>query len=165
MIIVVEGPDNAGKTTLALLLAKRLKAIYVKTEFIPPERGSLAEYSRILEAAEAYGNGKVISDRYAAVSDPLYGPIVRGWTKLDPEQVQEELSKVDAFVYCRPPDGHMLKTMNVREQMDGVTKNANELIRAYDLFFQEMTAWGKVWRYDWSKDDPNILAREIQKYV
>lgn len=164
--IVVEGVDNSGKTTIALKLVKRLKGIYLKTEFIPPERESLAQYATIIEAATYYGNGIVISDRHAAVSDPIYGPIVRGWTKLEWDEVLVQIANVEAFVYCRPSDDVIMRTISTREQMAGVVKNTHALIQAYDAFFGELESrTARVWRYDYTKDDTEVLAREIHKYA
>lgn len=166
MIIIVEGVDNSGKTILANKLAKKLKAILIKTENIPPEATALYQYAGILQAAEAYGNGIVVSDRHAAISDPIYGPICRGWTKLLLGECANEIDRVDAIVYCRPSDELILSNLSERDQMAGVVTNVKALIDAYDQFFGQLELKnGKVWRYDWSKDDVNILAQEIQRYA
>lgn len=165
MIIVVEGADNSGKTTIALNLAKRLKAIYVKSENIPPEERFLGQYGMILTSANVYGNGIVISDRHHAVSDPIYGPIVRGWTKLDVDEALAHIRRIDAFVYCRPTEDVITRTMNERKQMAGVAQNAHKLIQAYDKFFAQEFIRTKVWIYDYTKDSEEVLAREIQRYA
>ncbi len=163
MIIVCEGVDNSGKSTLALWLAKRLKGIYVKTENIPPRDKFLPQYANILTAAQLYGNGIVVSDRHHAISEPIYGPICRGSSSISVSAATAYLTQVNAYVYCRPSNERIIATMPEREQMSGVIQNVQRLIDAYDKFFEAPDA--RVWRYDWTKDSSEALAQEILRYA
>jgi thymidylate kinase len=165
MIIVVEGTDNAGKTTLALSIAKQMKAIYVKSENIPPKNEYLNQYSFILTAASEYGNGIVISDRHHAVSEPIYGPLVRGASSIDVQQAEFQLRSIEVFIFCRPPNERITKTMNERKQMAGVDRNIDKIIERYDKFFLREDIRGRTWRYDWTKDSEQLLMAEIKRHT
>lgn len=167
MIIVVEGCDNSGKTTIALKLAKRLKGLYLKSENIPPKREYLAQYMGLLAVAELYGNGIVVSDRHHAVSEPIYGSIIRGGHQLEEIAIQLALTQISAFVYCRPSDELIIGKMPEREQMPGVLRNARKLIEAYDQYFEStyLDFQHKVWTYDYTKNSDEALALEILRYT
>lgn len=167
MIIVVEGVDNSGKTSIAMWLAKRLKGLYLKSEHIPPEAMQLRQYMNILTVAEIYGNGIIVSDRHHAVSDPIYGHILRGGTKLESDLIERAMKQIHAFVYCRPSDELIIDRMAERDQMAGVLPNVRRIIQAYDFYFEDtfLDQRHKVWTYDYTKDSEEALAQEILKYA
>lgn len=152
MIIVVEGPDNAGKTTLALELAKKLRALFVKAER-PRHRPDLLIYQGILEQAQRY-SGLVVVDRHLAISEPIYGSIIRGGHDLDADDIALCCSRMDAVIYCRPPTGVILASLSGRTHMSGVLENAGAIIRAYDALFHPESAWDNLFHYDFTKQNP-----------
>lgn len=163
MIVVIEGPDNAGKTTLAAIVAKRMNALYIKAE--RPRRGpDLLEYQGIIEHARAY-SGLVVTDRHVAISEPIYGTICRGGHDLKQEDVTLCISRLDAVVYCRPPQSYILETIAKREQMDGVIENAQKIIHAYDHIFalncqQDRPRWVK---YDYTNNGHDSLISLLER--
>lgn len=78
MIIILEGPDGAGKTTLAQQLATAF-GLTVHHEGPPPQNVSMLQhYGRILD--DARGKNVVFDRLY--VGERVYGPIVRGQDRL-----------------------------------------------------------------------------------
>lgn len=164
-IIVVEGCDNAGKTTIAMKIAKRFKALFVKTEAVPPKPHFLNQYQTVLESARYYGNGVVVSDRHMAISEVIYGTIVRSHPQMDViEAAKVVVNSIDLLIYCRPPDATILHTMPERDQMHGVLENARALIHAYDEYFSNLTHKHFL-RFDWTRDSEEALYQEIQSYA
>lgn len=133
MIIVVEGHDNSGKTTLGAQIAKAIRAVYIKAER-PSAGPDLLVYHSILREAQRY-SGHVVADRHVAISEPIYGPICRGSHDLNQGDIALCLGDIGLLIYCRPPDDVILKTMGDRPQMDGVIDHAPEILKAYDSFF------------------------------
>lgn len=132
MIIVVEGPDNAGKSTLAQQLAKKLKGIYLKSEAVPPTPHSLYGFNSLtLSAQDDYPY--VICDRHPFISELIYSSVLRGGTTL----YIPPFSPGFKFIYCRPTNETILNTLEVREQLSGVSTHILELINAYDSYFIE----------------------------
>lgn len=138
MIVVIEGPDNSGKTTLAVRLASMSGAVYLKSQR-PSELKELqlAKFNHLLQSAERY-NGVAITDRHPAISELIYGKVLRGGHSLSPDSIENSLSYVDAIIFCRPHSEKLLSTLRERAHLDGVIDNASQLIEAYD-------AW--AWRY------------------
>lgn len=93
MIIVIEGTDGAGKTTLAENLVAKMWTLGVETEVIhagPPESGLsvFEQYALpLLERREKITrrNYLLILDRWH-LGELIYGPILRGKCALEPEQ-------------------------------------------------------------------------------
>jgi|SRR5579863_718761 len=157
MIIVVEGCDNAGKTTLALDLAKRLRAVFLKVE--RPARGvDLMAFANLLEVAKSY-SGIVVTDRHVAISEPIYGNIIRGGHSLKTEDLALARERIDLVVYCRPPNARIFSTMADREQMEGVIEQGESILCAYDdLFF---TPGPRHTRYDYTTMTVDDLLQRI----
>jgi thymidylate kinase len=76
-IVILEGPDGAGKSTLAKAIAKRLKAVtshHGAYEGLPGDELARLYYQTLLPALS--GVAPVVLDR-AWHSEPIYGPIFR----------------------------------------------------------------------------------------
>lgn len=160
MIIVIEGPDNGGKTTLAAFLAKQLRAVYVKVER-PRRAVDLVAYQSILEVARGY-SGIVVSDRHVAISEPIYGTIIRGSHELGQNDINMCLGQLDVVVYCRPPMAAIMRTMDERPQMEGVIENTTQIVDAYDEFFAPSSRWPLQLQYDFTRHNPGQIANLIR---
>lgn len=166
MIIICEGPDNGGKTTLAQYIAKKMRAVYIKVE--RPKRAAvdLMAYQKILHVAANY-SGLVVSDRHVAISEPIYGPICRGGHDLDEREIHECFDRIDAVIYCRPPLPTIMKTIDDRPQMEGVIENTTRIVQAYDDFFDD-TLRERRWRfmgvYNFINDKPELVVENLNQY-
>lgn len=164
MIIVIEGPDNAGKTTLAMALAKKLKGLYLKTEKVPAQDEDLLRYRSILSVAKEYSKF-IISDRIAAISEPIYGTICRGGHSLTSENANALLEAVDVIIYCRPPVEAIMETLSTRPQMPGVVENTRSIIAAYDAVLMNWVprrnAPQPCLRFDYSEHQIEPLVQSL----
>lgn len=134
MIIVIEGPDNAGKTTLSLWLAKQLKAILIKNEDVPiRDPAHLYSLVGLGLAAQAIAP-HVIFDRHPAISEPIYGGILRGKSTIDSSRQSISYTFIDVIIYCRPPSYVIKKSFLQRDQKSGVLDHLDDIIEAYDLW-------------------------------
>lgn len=128
MIIVIEGPDNSGKSTLATTLAKRLKGIYLKSEMVPATQLTLSGFHEIaLIADELYPF--VICDRHPFISETIYSKVLGRGTSLE---IRMDWLPVDGkVIFCCPPTAMVVNSIHEREQLDGVVGNINQLITEY----------------------------------
>ncbi len=147
-LIIVEGTDNSGKTTVAKELASQSHGVYINSKHRPPPSVTyLLEYQEILGQISRFTS--VVTDRHPAISESVYGPIIRGSCSLRTErEVNFCLEEAAAIVYCCPPADLVLASLPEREQMAGVAENILALREAYDQFFAS-ERW-PVYRYDYT---------------
>jgi hypothetical protein len=98
MIVIVEGCDKAGKTTLAQTLAARVDLIYYHAT-ISLETNLFEKYVDIIRSI----NRPTIADRFYP-SELVYGPLIRGHSRLSISQFRN-LNKMiqiqgGCFIYC-----------------------------------------------------------------
>lgn len=142
MIIVLEGMDNSGKTTLGHQLADDLQLTEVHACRKPQVAQDIADYQEWLEGSPNH----VVVDRHPAFSDLVYGPILRGRTPANWIMAQN-IRKHVFLVYCRPPDTQILNFKD-RHQMSGVREKGPFLIKGYDGLMESLKP---DFRYDFSQ--------------
>jgi len=175
LVIVVEGFDNSGKSTLVRKLSN-----YLPNHRMAHSPGPLGfwlfdwvsdEFRRMTKSP------RVIYDRFPLISEMVFGPILRGKTVF-PDYVWRfywnSLLTFDPFlIYTRPTDDHLiLDTLGARPQMDGVTAHAPALLQAYDRFFRELPLTSErgfgnheayLYTYDYTTDpEADRLIRVIK---
>lgn len=123
MIIIVEGPDGAGKTTIIKQLMESLPGSLYRHFSNPKTKEEADNYWKVYaEAVSSADPTKVhIFDR-SWYSDVVYGPIFRGRLEMDPMHVKmlEALVKTHGggfVIYCTAP----LKTLWSRCKQRGET--------------------------------------------
>lgn len=166
-LIVVEGMDNAGKTTLAQKIAKALRGIYLKVER-PSSGPDLMAFHGIINVARNYANGIVVTDRHVAISEPIYGKVIRGGHDLDEQEIEICTGFIDLLIYCRPPDHVLMSTIMDRPQMEGVVEHSSALVVAYDRYFEgyhPATKRPEVMRYDFTSDKDEIFMGRVRANI
>jgi hypothetical protein len=156
-IVVLEGPDGSGKTTLARALEADLGYV-VRHEGPPPaDLEDVFEYyagKLTLAAFEAMSTG-VVLDRFA-LGERVYGPLLRGRDRLGDSGWAAMHSCLDACgafrVLCLPPYHRALETWQSR-QLEG-----REFITSEETFFRTWMEW-RTWdldrgqvTYDWTDE-------------
>ncbi|MGL4253979.1 MAG: hypothetical protein ACRCR2_08045 [Fusobacteriaceae bacterium] len=189
--IIIIGMDNTGKTTLVSNLETGLNN-FIETvkESVPSSKFSKAEVELIkspgpLDRKEMHNwcydqiirfglpNDKVrIYDRFGAIDEQIYAPIVRGNNNIDHVQFLTELIKTaplgakPLFIYARPHKDKILGFEDGREQMKGVIENGAELLTAYDeLYFQLLNEQHNVMVYDYTRDNINDVLAWYMSFI
>lgn len=163
MAIIIEGPDNSGKTTLCEQLSKKLM-MPVFHAGGPPASNSLALKLCAEQTEFLYQN--VILDRITPISRQIYENRFR-----DPE-LNDRLKAMLAvpyctLIYCRPPNeklmdmsNHEVKPHDTPEHLAYVLENHHNFIELYD----RMMAGIPHVIYDWTEVTHfEIFAKEIYK--
>jgi DNA polymerase III delta prime subunit len=133
-IVILEGPDGAGKTTLAHELATELKADIHHEG--PPERSDLLQYYAHL-VDEAFRLGKdLIFDRLH-LGELVYGPILRSQDQLGGKVGLLLFSRLIRsydvkVVYCLPPYNVCIDAW--AEKHDIVVRDHRIFTRVYDKY-------------------------------
>jgi len=142
-MLIIEGPDNSGKTTLVKELAQLLpgqKVLHsggpVKSEADRDER-----MERILNSRH------VIWDRVPCISEQIYGPVLRGVNIFGGTTYLQAVVDIGAaIIYCRPPD-HLLFNLDTHdvnpdhddeEHLTGIKQNHEKIVASYDYFMRHI---------------------------
>lgn len=170
-MIIIEGPDNAGKSTLASYIAHEL-GLEVYHAGGPP-----ASKKEIFGRAEFILNNhdKFIFDRTPMISEPVYC-ILRGGDNFFACQEADELyARLKALkpiiIYCRPPDSvlmdmsnHQVKEHDSKEHVERVMANAERLMQRYDLVMGS-SLLPPHWTYDYTTQEHDVLIEVIRNEI
>jgi energy-coupling factor transporter ATP-binding protein EcfA2 len=137
MIVILEGPDGSGKTTLANYLVAHLSLRY-HHEGVPPANASpLVYYGDTLEGWRRSG-ARVVADRFA-LGERVYGPLLRGVDQFGDEGwgVFNRLMRACGVVrvLCLPPFERCRAAW---------ASGRPELIRDEELFSKTYWAWARL---------------------
>lgn len=153
-MIVVEGPDGAGKSTLI----KSLQIAHHGLTLAPRACTSLAgplSGVELVRWLRTYGvMPGYVYDRHPCISGPVYDAVyadpveewVGGWVR----GTLHELRESARVIYCRPPRREIIKSINENVQMEGVDRKIHQIIDTYDAIMGSMVPHE---RYDWTKDE------------
>lgn len=148
-MIIVDGPDGSGKTTLCENLVKD-GVVLSKLESPGRTKGQLSLRDQTLRYLNAYINRNLAVDRYL-FSEMVYGPILRKYCAFSTTDFFSILSKLihaqNPIIFCLPENPESLKL--TMEQMPGVRENITEIFLSY-LNYYEFTSriYTRVFRYD-----------------
>lgn len=153
MNIVLEGPDNSGKSELAKLLSTELGKKVFASEGPEKHTGELRE------RVERYrGLHDVIFDRHPCVSDIIYGAFRERRSSMQGEQEALFYASQPLLIYCDPLDrglrGHVEKAHDSAEHIKLVQQRYHSILSLY-------RAWGVqrahiVYRIG---DDPHRIVK------
>lgn len=163
-MLLVEGCDNTGKTTLVLRLADDLKLLQIANKHKPKHKSEFFSFlSCALNLSKQF---PTVFDRWSPISESVYGPIIRGeniFTSRDLEIAKTAplLAHIKPLlIYCRPDFNTVMNTITDRAQMDGVVAKAQELIHAYDDTVETYRTAYNVVRYNFEKPGAYDEIRE-----
>ena len=156
-IIIVEGPDGAGKTTLIQNLRKSTKRHFLTLSRNGPPRKPEDLLATIPWIASCPKEVDLVCDRHPLISEPIYGPHVRGEESMialvyPPDKAIEILyHTVDKVIYCRPPLSTIIEEVNIEDQMPGVNERIAKIVDLYDEAMDTLRIAGlTVIQYDWT---------------
>lgn len=166
-MIIIEGCDGTGKTTLLMRLHKDL-GIPIHERASSSKEGPRADlYEWAMRDVGTWRDQVMaVYDRHPFISEYIYGPIVRG-------HVDERFYSIDALrttrhfamnamvILCDPGDDevkHNLAGEGV--QMDGVIENHRLILQSYrSLMHYWPGSWVKSWDYTRPEQYDSVLHR------
>lgn len=159
-MIVIEGMDNSGKTTLAKQLAKNRDYPYVHS---PGKSFTWDWIEKALNKEEI-----VVYDRFPVISEQVYGSVLRNWNRFGSYKGQviqrKFINKEPLIIYCRPPE-EVIFDFGKRKQMEGVIEEKRRILKAYDRVIYHF--WGnldmEVYFYNYRSEYDQLKLNETIK--
>lgn len=155
-MIVFEGPDNAGKSTIAKLVARTFDIPYQTAG--PAPKNESEKISCLLSQLGLSGS-IVVQDRLTAISQRVYSDASN--RRLE-EECLRIMINVPRFivVYCRPPERtlmdfstHKVKSYDTEESLSKIVSNQHIYIQRYDELMKRIPHI----QYDWTDDQVDKL--------
>lgn len=155
-MIIVEGMDNTGKSTLAKLFG--LDVVHPG-----PAPRSYEHGIQCLDSQLQLCNKPIVMDRVTCISDPIYRD--RGLQKLYEQYRLQMLKTVHCVVvYCRPPDNvvlnnstHKPKSYDTPKHLEDLKKNGARYLRLYDAAMRHIPHV----KYDYTRDNSAQLVEDL----
>lgn len=136
MYLILEGPDHAGKTTLARYLVSTTATQGLSVAYHhpggPPE-DLISELACHKEQILRLDGTSVILDRVTAISQQVYSPD----KKLDPIRqlaMTGLLSKSPVVIYCRPTTDHLMRKEDFHWRDGETEEHKQRIIRDQHAF-------------------------------
>lgn len=133
MLIILEGPDGAGKTTLANRLAELTGAKLLRKG--PIERDVISEYTLDLQWYRPGQGEDVVCDRWH-LGEEVYGPILRGGSTFDRatyHHVEKTLVTRGALLgVLMPPLKELVRRVEARGDDLVGAEHLPEIVKGYD---------------------------------
>lgn len=172
-MIVVEGFDGSGKSTLCKLLSAALK---LPVETIGGPTKDVQDVIKCLDKSYAALSRDSIKDRTTYVSESVYSSLS------DPAKAAMALTSINdisritwrkriVMVYCRPPTGFLINELALHEDkahdppghMDRVRRQAPFLIDFYDVVVRMVARQRvRVIEYDRTKDKIEPVIEQLR---
>jgi thymidylate kinase len=167
-MIIVEGADNVGKSTLVqqLLEADPTLRFLDRPRFKPEHGETIGDsYLRaLLPPAHDYAaQAHSIADRFLA-SECIYGQLFRGGCRMTADQhliLRGLLIQYNAIVvWCNPPLETISQTWREREQLYDETASLS-IAASYRERIHDIFRGFPIVPYDWTKPGASVLRQTI----
>lgn len=168
-MIIVEGCDNTGKSTLVKQLCEEMpELVYVPHGPRPPVSAE-SYYKELVDILNRPDNSRVIVDRFL-LSELVYGPILRDKVILDEKQlsyINKLLTiKKPFIIICNRPTSRILETFSERDQLDGVRNKVEDIqVKFYETFLEYKRNIRDMWFYDFENPNSADLPLLIKDYL
>jgi len=167
-MIIIEGCDNTGKTTLKERILKvKSGAVSGPKQTRPPEDPQ-AYMERLWEILMKPNTDGMVFDRFY-FSELVYGPLFRGKVSFTPTErvlIEKMLKKHNPLIiYCHRAPERIIERIYEREQLHGLEEKIPKIIERYNEIFLPWAEAGYVTVYDIDNPLTAITTwKEIDKY-
>lgn len=165
MLVILEGADGSGKTTLATRIRQELGqySLFLRTSGPP----SIVEIANVCHWIDSHpASLPIIMDRYPIISEYVYGPIIRGKCKhaLTLPKIASTLRHA-MIIYCRPSYEALREGVLREAQLEGVVLNHRDIVKAYDSLMSSLEGDGVyVKKYDYTTPGQRVIS-DIQTFI
>ncbi len=156
--IIIEGCDGSGKTFLIEEARHACKTYFWSMRGMarPP-----TDWNCILDVAATINQASrgaipIIVDRHPYISEPIYGPALRGQSRIPismiPPTRQYLAVAFDRIIWCCPPWMEVAANVNQARQLAGVLDSIEKIYKEYEFSMYALTNTyrARVIRYDYT---------------
>ena len=179
-MIIVEGPDGSGKTTLVERLLSNPDLKLVKGDrACTSDNGAIEDLAQwVDDQLDHESKHKVLYDRFPLFSDFAYGPLIRGSVSEKFEDFMWVHSRMNHLmnrhrpfmIFCLPPK--QIVEENVRSNHEGKTEHLRGVLRSskaiYDLYVYQAAMspfTAQTWVWDYRDGDYSSLCQAIRSHL
>lgn len=136
-MIIVEGPDGGGKTTFITKLQKKLN-LPIAPRVVSKDAEAMVDLKMWVENNVLGGFQQTIFDRHRLISEPIYGPILRGeqapgfsdmdWMR---DVMYHFYHSKPILIYCIPPLDIVINNVMGDEDNKVVHTTIKQIYTAY----------------------------------
>lgn len=174
-MIIVEGPDGSGKTTLLNHISRRL-GVPIAPRASDSLKGPVDDLCGwVDDDLLKWGTSPLkIYDRYPLISEPIYGPLLRGDVADRMTQSSWMRARMNTFramslvIWCLPPYTTVIRNVDDEKgHMDGVKSQITGIWCSYAVMSSSWTGPGMTYDYTSKNPEPqtthlvNLLRRHI----
>lgn len=159
-MIIVEGPDGSGKTTLVRELCKSFglkEGIRAKGNRDKLWETTVSDTLKAITAAADYRAPVKVWDRMGNISDPIYAPVQHRVSPFAPHALiylRSLLAAIQApVILCLPPLETVLHNCDITEQHEWVKHSEARLWYDYRRALRQGVFPGHTIVYDYTKHD------------
>lgn len=167
-MIIVEGPDGSGKTTLIKKLSERT-GLSVSPRVVSKDAESMVDLKTWTEMNVKQGWQPLIFDRHRLISEPIYGPVLR--TKAEPgfgdsewfyDQLYRFYRAEPFIIYCLPPFSAVWE--NVRSDPDNTVVAHEGTCRSiYGAYFNKAHTEQVLYKHSFMYDYTESTLAALQE--
>ena len=175
-MIIVEGPDNSGKSTLIKSLIKDFNLLLAEKPHGPPQNVNDLIYrsSKLLLKQD---QKRYIVDRHPLISEKVYGPALRNKDLWEEKKLtycsfmdilnDSSLAGSVFIIYCRPPNEvvlnlstHEVKGYDTAEHLEALKSNLQKVVEGYDNI---MSLWADF-KYNYKDSNSyELLTKKLKE--
>jgi energy-coupling factor transporter ATP-binding protein EcfA2 len=172
-LIIVEGPDGSGKTTLCRYIAGVTKREYYHTGGPPSTKQGMEENLATLRNKHRTHPQGLVVDRHPAISDPIYAEVNNRVLLLSKDRLEHAMDELDPIVvFCRIASiREMFMSIDKTNKphkpvthLAEVLENYKQVVTMYDKAYSATLARlgpARVWKYDRMIQDPRAITERI----
>lgn len=172
-MIIIEGPDNTGKTTLMDRLIEDIGLIKAPMKFNPHDKEDVCQYVKdFYDVAYNYlSQHQILKEVWDRIyfSELIYGPLKRDGVCFTEEQsilLPQLLKKIRPLVIICNTDIETIKN-NLHEREQYINENEIEEMKdQYDRLYDKVTPITPyIYHYNYKHDDYDSLKHFVQLYI
>lgn len=170
-LVVIEGPDGSGKSTLVKALAAMFGWPVHHSGGPPRTKADLERKFTDLEAALSSSASGLVLDRHPAISEPIYRAAAGEVCMMTPAVMLYRLAALKpVVVYCRLTSmtemwqsiDRSSKPHKPAAHLEQVLRDYQTVVSKYDLTFSDPDLGFPVLRYNWKTQPLRHLVENIK---